>query len=199
MAGPRAHLAVPAPQRPLGERDLSRIPLDLWAALLADEDSLARTVAKVYRRGPGECHYWLGSLSSSGHGRVRLGSRRADPGRPGSIEVPAHLYLYQVSRGLLQPLADGSLPIVRHRCNEASCCNALHLTAGSYAENSADAIAARGTLGPGSDIRGARGRAVAIRSAILGALERDASRAEVELAIAAAAAAGIVGAQPTLF
>lgn len=198
-AGPWARPVVPAPRAAASVRELARIPLDLWAALLADEESLARTEAKIYRRAPGRCHYWLGCLSSSGHSRVRLGSRVRDPLRPGSIEVPAHVYWYQASRGLLRPLPDGSLPIIRHRCNEASCMNALHLQAGDHADNAADAVAARGTLGPGSDIRGARGRAVAIRAAILGALEAGVSGAEVELAIERAAAAGIIGAQGLLF
>ena len=60
---------------------------DLWAALLDDAKSRARVHEKVYRRGPGQCHYWLGALSSSGHGRVRLAVRTAGASRPASILV----------------------------------------------------------------------------------------------------------------
>jgi len=44
-----------------------------------------------------------------------------------------------------------------------------------------------------------RGRAVAIRGAILAALAEDASLGEIEAAIEAASAAGIPGAQQVLF
>jgi hypothetical protein len=54
---------------------LGRIPADVWAALLADAKARARVHQKVYRRGPGQCHCWLGALTSTGHGRVRLGVR----------------------------------------------------------------------------------------------------------------------------
>jgi hypothetical protein len=43
---------------------LGQIPPDLWAALLDDPKSRARVHEKVYRRGPGQCHWWLGALSS---------------------------------------------------------------------------------------------------------------------------------------
>ena len=83
---------------------LGPVPPDLWAALLDDAKSRARVHEQVYRRGPGRCHYWLGALSSSGHGRVRLGVRAAGARRPVSIVVTPHVYLYQESRGLLRRL-----------------------------------------------------------------------------------------------
>jgi hypothetical protein len=177
---------------------LDRIPPDLWAALLDDAASRARIHEKVYRRGPGRCHYWLGALTSSGHGRVRLGVRTASAQRPASIVVPVHVYSYQESRGLLRPLPDGKYPLIRHRCNEASCLNPIHLAAGTPADNAADAVAARGTTGPPADIRGAQGRAIAIRGAILGAIAAGATPGEVEVAIEAAAAAGIPAVQMAL-
>src|SRR4029077_8484474 len=90
---------------------LGRIPPDLWAALLADTTSRARVHEKVCRRGPGQCHYWLGALTSSGHGRVRLGVRAASAVRPASVVVAAHVYLYQESRGLLRALPHGRYPL----------------------------------------------------------------------------------------
>lgn len=166
---------------------LGRIPSDLWAALLDDAKARARVHEKVYRRGPGLCHYWLGALSSSGHGRVRLGVRTASALRPVSVVVAAHVYLYQESRGLLRPLPDGSYPLVRHRCGEPSCLNPIHLAAG-----------ARGTTSPVPDIRGAQGRAIAIRNAIVGAIAAGATPAAIEVAIEAAAAAGIPAVQTAL-
>jgi hypothetical protein len=50
-----------------------------------------------------------------------------------------------------------------------------------------------------TDRRGPRGRAVAIRGAILTALADGATLGEIEAAIEAASAAGIPGAQQVLF
>jgi hypothetical protein len=177
---------------------LGRISPDLWAALLDDARSRARVHETVYRRGPGQCHYWLGALSSSGHGRVRLGVRAAGALRPASIVVAAHVYLYQESRGLLRPLPDGSYPLVRHRCGEPSCLNPIHLAAGTAAGRAAGGIATRGTTGPAADIRGAQGRAMAIRDAVVGAIAAGATPGEIEVAIEAAAAAGIPAVQVAL-
>src|SRR5215471_19339906 len=151
---PRASRAATAGP---GERDqLGRIPRDLWEALAADEDARARYYGKVYWRGPGQCAYFLGALSSGGHGRFRAGTRRAAADRPGSLVVPA--------------------------------------------DNSRDYLARRADpYSPLSDRRGPRGRAVAIRGAILAALAEDASLGEIEAAIEAASAAGIPGAQQVLF
>ena len=107
------------------------IPPALWAALLDDAEARARVHEKVYRRGPGQCHYWLGAVSSSGHGRVRVRVKAASAPRPASVMVAPHVYLYQESRGLLRPLPDGSYPLIRHRCGEASCLNPIHLAAGT--------------------------------------------------------------------
>jgi hypothetical protein len=186
----------------VGERDqLGRIPRDLWEALAADEDARARYYGKVYWRGPGQCAYYLGALSSGGHGRFRAGTRRAVADRPGSLVVPAHIYGYVLSRGVPAPdPVTGCLPVVRHRCDEPSCQAAVHLAAGSPAENSRDYLARRADpYSPLSDRRGPRGRAVAIRGAILAALAEDASLGEIEAAIEAASAAGIPGAQQALF
>lgn len=177
---------------------LGRIPPDVWATLLADAASRDRVHEKVYRREPGQCHYWLGALTSSGHGRVRLGGQAASAVRPAGVVVAAHVYLYQESRGLLRPLPNGSYPLVRHRCGEPSCLNPIHLAAGAAPGDSAVMIAAGGTAGPAADIRGAQGRAVAIRNAIVGAVAVGAAPGEIEVAIEAAAAAGIAAVQTAL-
>src|SRR6266516_6802211 len=154
-----------------GGGQLGPIAPDLWAALLDDAKARAGVHEKVYRRGPGQCHYWLGALSSSGHGRVRLGVRTGSAARPASIMVAPHVYLYQESRGLLRPLPDGSYPPVRHRCGEPSCLNPIHLAAGT----AAGAIAGRSTTGPAADTRGPQGRVMAIRNAIVGAIAMGAT------------------------
>jgi hypothetical protein len=172
-----------------------QIPPEVWAALLDDAKSRARVHDKVHRRGPGQCHYWLGALTSGGHGRVRLGVRTASARRPASIIVAPHVYLYQESRGLLRPLPDGGYPVIRHRCHESSCLNPIHLAAGTAAASGAAAIVARG---PAADTRGAQGRAIAIRDAILSAIAAGATPGEIEVAIEAAAAAGTPAIQTAL-
>jgi hypothetical protein len=172
-----------------------QISPDLWAALLDDAKARARVHEKVYRRGPGQCHYWLGALSSGGHGRLRLGVRTASAPHPAGIMVAPHVYLYQESRGLLRPLPDGRYPLIRHRCGEPSCLNPIHLAAGTAAGGAAGA---RGTPGPAADIRGAQGRAMAIRNAIMSAIAAGATPGEIEVAIEAAAAAGNPAVQTAL-
>jgi hypothetical protein len=185
--------------RPAAERgQLGGIPPGLWVALLDDAKSRARVHEKVYRRGPGQCHYWLGALTSSGHGRVRLRVRAASAARPASVVVAADVYLYQESRGLLRPLPDGAYPLVRHRCGEPSCLNPIHLAAGTAGGSAAGAIAAGSMTRPAADIRGAQARAMAIRDAIVGAVAAGATPGEIAGAIEAAAAGGIPAVQMAL-
>jgi hypothetical protein len=185
-----------------GERDqLGRIPRDLWEALAQDEEARGRYYSKVYWRGPGRCAYFLGALSSGGHGRFRAGTRRALADRPGSLVVPAHIYGYVLSRGVPGPdPVTGCLPVIRHRCDEPGCQAAGHLAVGSPAENSHDYLARRrDPYSALADRRGPRGRAVAIRDAILAALAEGAGLGEIEAVIEGASAAGIPGGQQMLF
>ena len=202
LAGPpRVRRHVPGGRR-AGERDqLGRIPLDLWQALAADAEARGRYYSKVYWRGPGQCAFFLGALSSGGHGRFGAGTRRAAADRPASLVVPAHVYGYVLSRGIPRPdPVTGLLPVIRHRCDEPSCQAAGHLAAGSPAENIRDYLARRrDPYSPLNDRRGPRGRAVAIRNAILAALAEDASAGQIEAAIERMSTAGIPGAQQMLF
>jgi hypothetical protein len=202
LAGPPRVRRHASGGRRAGERDqLGRIPLDLWQALAADAEARARYYSKVYWRGPGQCAFFLGALSSGGHGRFRAGTRRAAADRPASLVVPAHVYGYVLSRGIPQPdPVTGLLPVIRHRCDEPSCQAAGHLAAGSPAENIRDYLARRrDPYSPLNDRRGPRGRAVAIRNAILAALAEDASAGQIEAAIERMSTAGIPGAQQMLF
>ena len=161
----------------------------------------ARYYRKVYWRGPGQCAFFLGALSSGGHGRFRAGTRRALADRPASLVVPAHVYGHVLSRGIPWPdPVTGLLPVVRHRCDEPSCQAAGHLAAGSPGENVRDYLARRrDPYSPLNDRRGPCGRAVAIRNTILSALAEDAEAGQIEAAIERVSAAGIPGAQQMLF
>jgi hypothetical protein len=171
-----------------------------WRAWLADRDTLRRFEALVYRRGAGQCAYWIGAISSTGHGKFRAGSRaRARPGgepSPPSRIVTAHVFAAQLHHDVITaPLA--SQVVIRHNCDETSCQNWEHLLIGTQAGNVSDYRDRRGREdGPLADRRGARGRAVAIRHAILTAQR---SGADVEDALLQAIAAGIPPHRERLF
>jgi hypothetical protein len=162
----------------------------VWRAWLADEATCGRFAALTYRRGPGRCAYWLGAISSSGHGKFRAGSRARDSGGESRI-VSAHVFAYQLEHGVLP----GDL-VVRHRCDEASCMAGEHLVSGTQPENVSDYLARRRGPGPLADRRGAQGRAIAIRDAVRAALRAG---TDPEAALAAAIADGIGGQQDPLF
>ncbi len=65
---------------------------------------MAAYFAKVYSRAPDRCFSWLGALSSSGHGRLRM-SRKL-----GSRVVASRVLRWQLSRRLLRPVPGGLPP-----------------------------------------------------------------------------------------
>jgi hypothetical protein len=172
----------------------------MWQAWLADPDTRRRFEALVYRRGPDRCAYWVGAISSTGHGKFRAGSRAqaragAGPAVPSRI-VTAHVYAYQLHHGVIPAPLAGQV-VVRHSCDEPSCENGDHLLSGTQPENVWDYRARRGREdGPLADHRGARGRAIAIRHAILASRRNG---ADIEEALRQAIAAGIPPHQERLF
>lgn len=153
-----------------------------WAALAADPATVESYRAKVYTdRGPDLCHYFLGAISSSGHGKLRAGSRKTGTSRV----VTAHVLGFVIANGA-DALPEGH--VVRHTCDESSCQLPAHWVAGERLDNIRDYYARSHRAGHAlNDVRGPDGRATAIRDAILDAL---ATGADVEVAIAAAIAAG---------
>ena len=87
-------------------------PPDLWAAPLDVAKARARVHEKVYRRGPGQCHYWLGSLSSSRHGRVRPGVRTTTARRPARCQRRTSRPVNRPGRSTAP--RSGLLPPARH-------------------------------------------------------------------------------------
>jgi hypothetical protein len=170
-----------------------------WQAWLDDPDTRRRFDALVYRRGPDQCAFWLGAVSSTGHGKFRAGSRaraRAEtrPAVPSRI-VTAHVFAYQVGHGVISAPSAGRA--IRHGCDETSCENWDHLVIGTQPENVWDYQTRRGREdGPLADHRGARGRAIAIRDAILTAQRTG---ADVDDALRQAIASGIPPHQERLF
>jgi hypothetical protein len=168
----------------------------LWQAWIEDPETQRRFEALTYRRGPGQCAYWLGAISSTGHGKFRAGSRARAAAGPVSRIVTAHVYAYQQHYGAIPDELAGRI-VVRHRCDETSCQNWEHLLPGSQPDNVDDWRVRRGReSGPLADHRGAQGRAIAIRNAIRAALRTG---ADPEEAIARAIEAGIPPYQERLF
>lgn len=169
----------------------------MWQAWLADPDTRRRYEALVYRQGPGRCAFWLGAISSTGHGKFRAGSRaRARPAAGPSRIVTAHVYAYQLHHGALSAAGAGQV-VIRHTCDETSCQDREHLIIGTQPDNVRDYQARRGReSGPLADRRGARGRAVAIRDTILTARRTGTS---IEEALQQAIGAGIPSRQERLF
>ncbi|WP_431684161.1 hypothetical protein [Kitasatospora sp. KL5] len=153
-----------------------------WATLLADPATRRRYEAKILRRGPGRCEWWLGGISDSGHGKMRAGSG------PASRVVSVHVLGFGLAYGLE---ALQAAELVRHRCDSPSCQQPAHWLPGTRADNVLD-YASRSRLAGHAlaDTRGAAGRAVAIRDAIKAALAAD---EDVEAAIERAIIAGQPG------
>jgi hypothetical protein len=171
-----------------------RLPPSAWTALLADPETVAAYYRNVCRRGPGLCFPWLGPISDSGSAKLRV------PGHMGNRVIAAPVFGYQLSRGLLRPGPDGRLPVIRHTCDESACTNPSHWILGTKAANAADYEARKGDpLSPLADLRGAAGRARAIRDAVLEAQARGASPEAVDHAIRRAMDAGMPGVQDALF
>ena len=171
----------------LGEPGAGRasIPSEVWAALLRDEAMRTSYEAKIYRSAG--CAHWIGSISSTGHGNLRVPRAvRRETGGP--AVVLAHVYGWQLAHGVIGPRPGEDL-VVAHRCDEPACQRVDHWELIERAVNTADYRARRHrAASPLADVRGVRGRGEAIRAAILDA---QATGADVEAAITAAKAAGL--------
>lgn len=155
---------------------IDRIPARVWAEIIADPATAVRYHGQIWR-GAGHW-WWIGALDGSGHGSIWAQGR----------QLSAHALGWQLSHGLAQLVA-GEMPVIRHACDNASCQRPECLRAGTAADNAADYRLRRWRTGsPLADTRGARGRAVAVREAIVSA-RRDGT--PIEDAIVRALAAGI--------
>lgn len=73
------------------------------------------------------CWLWQGAQNGRGYGQIRRGT----------TSVSAHRVAYEHFVG---PIPDGML--IRHSCHTPRCCNPLHLSTGTHADNSDDMLLA---------------------------------------------------------
>lgn len=111
---------------------------------------------------------------------MRVGSRADGTRRM----VSAHVLGYQLAHGLI---TDEDDLVLAHSCDEPACQQPAHLALVPRAVN-LDQYQARQWTGPLADVRSPRGRAAAVREAILAARQRD---EDVEAAMTAARTAGM--------
>ncbi|MGO1312534.1 hypothetical protein [Brachybacterium alimentarium] len=129
-----------------GTRDL--------AAAASDVGVRARYQSKILTFEDSECWWWIGAISGNGHGRVWLG--------PGWVAIAHRLGWAIAHPGEEVPA------LIGHECDNPLCQRPAHWDDSSPGKNRAEWAARRHRIGsPLRDKRGARGRALAIRAALL--------------------------------
>ena len=146
---------------------MSELTITALRHALSDPDSVGRYNAHIVRGLDTECHLWTGAISAKGHGRFQVGcSYRTDAAGARTRRthvVIAHRFGYALRHSLDALL---TTPIVAHRCDNPLCQNPAHWKASTHLDNGRDYANRRHTLGTAhADLRGARGRAHAIRAA----------------------------------
>lgn len=118
---------------------------------------LERFRAKVHRSPDLDCWLWTGAISEKGYGRFWI---RDD------LVVIAHRFAWLVDQ-LDHGHAVTAMPtVVSHDCDNPICQTPAHLRAGTATTNRREWSARRDIPGsPLRDLRGARGRAQALRDA----------------------------------
>jgi hypothetical protein len=175
----------------IGQPRPVRVPERRWRSWLEDPTVVARFEAKRYRRSDELCWVWIGAVSSTGHGSFRAASL---PGPTRRGTVPAHLFAYQLTYGVIPRLGWSSAEdaVICHRCDFAGCVNPAHMRLGTNATNRLDYLTRRRNLAnPLADVRGAAGRTRAIAAVIRAGLARHEDAASIETRIQDAELAGI--------
>ncbi|WP_433860346.1 hypothetical protein [Streptomyces kronopolitis] len=164
----------------MGTPQPARVPAELWRAWLDDPAVVERFEVKRYRRSDDLCWPWLAAVSSTGHGSFRAASL---PGKSRRGTVPAHLFAFQLSHGVIPRLGwtGAEDPVLCHRCDSHGCTNPAHLRLGTSAENRTEwAQRHRDPGGPLADLRGPAGRTRAIAATIREGLRQGESPQQIE-------------------
>lgn len=118
---------------------------------------LTRFRAKIHRSPDLDCWLWTGAISGRGHGRFWITN---------ILVVIAHRFSWLVDQLEHGQIVTAMPAVISHDCDNPICQNPAHLRVGTATSNRRE-WAARRTV-PGSplrDLRGARGRAIALRNA----------------------------------
>lgn len=90
----------------------------------------ARFWAKVDKRGPDECWNWQASRRVGGYGQFSFMKK----------PILSHRVAYMLANGSIPSGSDYHGVVIRHKCDNPSCCNPAHLEAGSQKDNVHDMI-----------------------------------------------------------
>ena len=127
---------------------------------LGDPAVVARYRDKIVAVEPYACLFWTGAITTRGHGRFWI----TDDPRQRDYVVIAHRFGYGLIHGFAALM---DVEAVAHRCDNPLCQLPAHWRESTHAQNKREWAARRHQLtGPLRDLRGARGRALAIRDAI---------------------------------
>lgn len=120
---------------------------------------LARFQAKIHRSPDLDCWLWTGAIAGRGHGRFWISD---DP----ALVVIAHRFAWLVDQLEHHHVVTNMPEVVSHDCDNPICQNPSHLRVGTATSNRREWVARRDIPGsPLRDLRGARGRAEALRDA----------------------------------
>lgn len=129
--------------------------------VLGDPGVVARYQAKIVAVEPYACLFWTGAIAARGHGRFWM----ADDADDHDFVVIAHRFGYALAHGVDALLA---VEVVAHTCDNPLCQLPAHWRESTHAQNRREWASRRHQVsGALRDVRGARGRAVAIRDAVL--------------------------------
>lgn len=139
--------------------ELSKATLELMRSAIRCPKTRTRYEALIHPTPLSTgCLLWTGAIAGRGHGRFWLG-RSSDTGR--NVAVVAHRWTYALHHSL-DALLDAE--VIRHNCDNPICQNPAHLSPGDTWQNTLEGLNRREIIGnPLRDIRGARGRALALR------------------------------------
>lgn len=142
-----------------------------------DPGTIARYRSHILREStPRGCQLWTGAVAGNGHGRLWIGSyTTVRDGRTKicDIAVIAHRYGWALHHGVRSLLMAEQ---ITHRCDEPLCQTVDHWRVGTNGTNQTDYSSRVSITGsPLRDVRGARGRAVALRDAARDGLDVQAA------------------------